>query len=84
MYTRRWCGYCFRAKRLLDDLGVRYTEVSVDGDAAAFARMKAESGRQTVPQIWINGLHVGGCDDLFGLHYTGQLEPMLAQIAPIP
>jgi glutaredoxin 3 len=77
IYTRKYCSYCVRAKRLLDDLGVSYDEIPVDGDPQAHARMKAESGQQTVPQIWINSVHVGGCDELMALHHAGRLAAML-------
>lgn len=78
MFTRQYCSYCVRAKRLLDDLGVAYEEVSVDGDADALATMKAKSGQHTVPQIWIGGTHVGGCDELMSLHSAGRLNELLA------
>lgn len=77
IFTRKYCSYCVRAKHLLDDLGITYDEVSVDGDADALATMKAESGQRTVPQIWIGGTHVGGCDELMSLHSTGRLGALL-------
>ena len=77
IYTRGWCMYCVRAKRLLDDLGVQYQEISVDGDASALQDMMEKSQRRTVPQIWIGALHVGGCDELMGLHRAGKLVPLL-------
>ena len=78
MYTRKYCSYCVRAKRLLEGMGVVYDEISVDGDADALAKMKAESGQHTVPQIWIGDTHVGGCDELMGLHSNGRLSQLLA------
>lgn len=78
MYTRAYCSYCVRAKRLLNDLGLAYQEISVDGDPEALATMKAASGRHTVPQIWIGATHVGGCDDLMRLHASGGLLNMVA------
>lgn len=77
IYTRKTCGFCFRALNLLDELGVKYHEIPVDFDAAAMKTMREKSNRRTVPQIWIGEFHVGGCDELFDLHYQGKLEPML-------
>lgn len=78
MYTRAYCSYCVRAKRLLNDLGLPYREISVDGDPEALAAMKAASGRHTVPQIWIGSTHVGGCDELMQLQASGRLLDMVA------
>lgn len=77
IYTKRFCGFCVRAKRLLDDLGVEYREVPVDTDPQAHAAMREKSGRHTVPQIWIGDRHVGGCDELFALQRSGGLVEML-------
>lgn len=79
MYTRKYCSYCVRAKHLLDQLGVAYSEVSVDGDSEALAAMKEASGQRTVPQIWIGRTHVGGCDELMSLHHSGRLQDLLAE-----
>lgn len=79
MYTRKYCPYCVHAKDLLDQLGVAYKEVPVDADAEALAAMKARSGQRTVPQIWIGNTHVGGCDELMGLHRTDRLQGLLAE-----
>ena len=79
IYTKSSCGYCASAKELLRGKGVRYTEVSVDGDRAGQAEMARKAGgRSTVPQIWIGEKHVGGCDDLYGLELAGRLDPLLA------
>ena len=79
IYTRWTCGYCYRAKRLLDMRGVEYDETSVDGDQRARAEMiQRANGRSTVPQIFIDGRHVGGCDDLFKLEESGELARLLA------
>jgi glutaredoxin 3 len=74
------CPYCHRAKRLLDDRGVSYTEIDVmtDGKLRSLMRERA-GGRTSVPQIFINGQHVGGCDDLYALDRQGQLAPLLTQ-----
>ena len=77
VYSGRLCAYCTAAKRLLDRLGVEYQEIMVDQDAQIRAEMEQRSGRQTIPQIFINGQHVGGYDDLAELHAEGKLTEML-------
>ena len=78
IYTTRFCGYCRRAKALLEHKGVRYTEIPVDGDPDRRQEMIQRSGRYTVPQIWIGQRHVGGCDDLWQLEATGELDTLLS------
>lgn len=78
IYTRKYCGYCVHAKHLFDQLGVSYEEIAVDRDQVALQRMYEQSGRRTVPQIWIGDVHVGGCDDLYSLHRSGELQQLLA------
>ncbi|MFL5347039.1 MAG: glutaredoxin 3 [Hyalangium sp.] len=78
LYTKPTCPYCVRAKQLLDSKGVRYEEIVIEGDAARRSEMIAAAhGRTTVPQIFIAGRHVGGCDDLYALEDSGQLDGML-------
>ncbi|HYJ52316.1 MAG TPA: glutaredoxin 3 [Allosphingosinicella sp.] len=78
IYTRAFCGYCTRAKRLLDEKGVAYDEVDVGADAGKRAEMiQRANGRTTVPQIFIGGRHVGGSDDLHALEHGGKLDAML-------
>lgn len=80
IYTWQLCPFCIRAKLLLWWKGVQYTEYKIDGDEAARAKMAERAGdRRTLPQIFINGKHVGGCDDLYGLNSSGQLDALLAQ-----
>lgn len=80
IYTRATCGYCFRAKRLLDMRGVAYDERPLEGDPAAFDEMVTRAGgRTTVPQIFIDGRHIGGCDDLMELERSGELGALLGQ-----
>ena len=78
MYTTRYCPYCLRAKALLEQKQAEFTEIAVDNDRALRQEMMDKSGRRTVPQIWIDDLHVGGCDELFTLNYSGQLDRLLA------
>ena len=79
IYTTPFCGYCFRAKQLLAQKGIAFAEIDVAGDAALRAEMTARAGgRRTVPQIFIGGTHIGGCDELYALDRAGRLDPMLA------
>jgi glutaredoxin 3 len=78
IYTTPTCGYCHAAKRLLTSKGASFREISVAGDPARRQEMMARSARHTVPQIFIDGTHVGGCDDLFALERAGKLDHMLA------
>lgn len=79
IYTRLYCSYCVRAKRLLQDLGHAFSEIPVDRDASALQEMKQLSGAHTVPQIWAGETHIGGCDELVALHSSGQLAGVVAQ-----
>lgn len=77
LYGTDWCGYCARARRLLDAKGAKYEEIDVDVVAGARAEMQARSGRSTIPQIFINDQHIGGSDDLYALDTAGRLDPLL-------
>jgi glutaredoxin 3 len=79
IYTTRCCGYCQAAKRLLAQKNVTYTEVDVGAEPARRGEMTTRAnGGRTVPQIFIGGHHVGGCDELYELERSGKLDPMLA------
>lgn len=79
IYTSPFCGYCWRAKRLLETKGVAFTEIDVMGDAEARAEMvQRANGGRTVPQIFIDGRHVGGSDELHALDRQGKLDALLA------
>jgi len=79
IYTTPLCGYCHAAKRLLTAKGAAYAEIDVSRDPALRAAMVQRSqGGRTVPQIFIGGVHVGGCDDLYALDRAGRLDPLLA------
>lgn len=79
IYTTPLCGYCHAAKRLLTQKGAAFTEIDVSRDPAQRAVMVERSGGgRTVPQIFIGGRHVGGCDDLHALDRAGRLDPLLA------
>jgi len=78
MYTTAWCPYCVRARRLLDAKGVRYIDIRVDAEPERRAEMEARAdGRTSVPQIFIDDLHVGGFDDMAELDVEGRLDPLL-------
>ncbi|CAN1213500.1 glutaredoxin 3 [Tumidithrix helvetica PCC 7403] len=80
IYTWRFCPFCIRAKRLLDKKEVEYIEYAIDGDEAARDAMVARGsdGLRSVPQIFINDRHIGGCDAIHDLEANGQLDPLLA------
>ena len=79
IYTTPLCGYCHAAKRLLTSKGASFTEIDVSRDPDLRATMtRRADGRRTVPQIFIAGEHVGGCDDLYALDQSGRLDPLLA------
>ena len=78
IYTKTFCPYCWRAKSLLQAKGVSFQEISVDfGGAEKEKMVQRASGRTTVPQIFIDDRHVGGCDDLYALDREGKLEQLL-------
>jgi glutaredoxin 3 len=78
MYSTGWCGYCARARALLEAKKVTFEEIDVDTPSAR-AEMITRSGRRTVPQIFIGETHVGGCDELMQLEASGRLDPLLKQ-----
>ncbi len=78
IYTWTSCPFCIRAKALLDKKGVEYTEYVLDGDEPGRAKMaQRANGRRSVPQIFINDQHIGGCDDIYALNAKGKLDPLL-------
>lgn len=79
MYATRFCPYCMRARRLLKQKQVEFEEISVSGDAALWEKMEQLSGRNTVPQIFINDEPIGGYDDMALLDSNGQLDQLLSQ-----
>ena len=78
IYTWTYCPFCIRAKALLARKGVNYQEYNIDGDEAARDKMaQRANGKRSVPQIFINERHIGGCDDIHALEANGELEPLL-------
>lgn len=78
LYSKSWCPFCVQAKRLLQSKNVSVTEIDVEREPAKMQEMVQNSGRRTVPQIWVGDTHVGGCDDLFAAEQSGQLDQLLA------
>ncbi|WP_019615460.1 glutaredoxin 3 [Psychromonas ossibalaenae] len=76
IYTTEWCPYCTRAKKLLDNKKVKYTEINVSKPAVR-AKMVALTGGTTVPQLLINDKATGGCDELYALERSGKLDKLL-------
>jgi glutaredoxin 3 len=77
MYSTRFCPFCVRARSLLENKDVGYTDIGVDSQPQLRREMMQRSGRTTVPQIWIGEKHVGGFDDLARLEQLGQLDELL-------
>jgi glutaredoxin 3 len=78
IYTWSRCPFCIRARALLTQKGVNFTEYCIDGDEMARAKMaQRANGRRSLPQIFINNQHIGGCDDLFALESRGKLDQLL-------
>ena len=79
IYTKAFCGFCSRAKALLDRKGAGFQEIDVTMDRAGFEAMVDRArGRRTVPQIFIDGKHIGGSDDIHALDRKGELDALLA------
>ena len=81
MYCTASCPFCRSAERLLLEKGAKLEKIRVDLDPVHRAEMMQKSGRHTVPQIWIGGRHVGGCDDLYALDAEGKLDPLLEALS---
>ncbi len=77
IYTKATCPFCHQAKALLSQKNVAYQEIAIDGRADKREEMITRSGRTTVPQIFIDGQHIGGCDDLYALDGRDGLDPLL-------
>lgn len=80
MYSSSYCPYCTKAKELFNKKNISFTEICVDSNPKLREEMQMKSGQRTVPQIFINGLSIGGCDDLHSLEARGQLNQLLIRI----
>ena len=79
IYTTTYCGYCHRAKMLMEKKRVAFEEINLDEQPERYEEMLSRSeGRRTVPQIFVNGLGIGGCDEIYDLERKGQLDELLA------
>jgi glutaredoxin 3 len=78
MYTTAWCGYCVRAKTLLEDRGLEYDEVRMDDDPAFREKLLEMTGRWTVPQIFLDDRPIGGYAELWALARAGELDELAA------
>jgi glutaredoxin 3 len=79
IYTTRICPYCVQAKKLFQRKNIAYQEIDVSNDPATRMQLVERTKQRTVPQIFINDQHIGGCDDLYALERQGALDPLLAQ-----
>ncbi len=77
MYSTQFCPFCVAARRLFDHHKLAFEDIAVDAQPELRQQMMRESGRNTVPQIWIGDTHIGGCDELYSLHDSGKLESYL-------
>jgi glutaredoxin 3 len=78
IYSKGFCSYCVRAKRLLESKGIEFTEYAIDMEPGKRREMIGRAnGRTTVPQIFIDGRHIGGCSDLMALEHDGKLNALL-------
>lgn len=82
MYGADWCGYCARARALLERKGVAYEEIDTDLVPGARAEARARSGKSTIPQIFIGDHSVGGADELAALEADGRLDSLLKMTEP--
>ena len=82
IYTQSWCGFCYRAKKLLESKGAAYTEIDLGVEDRTQEMIQRAGGRRTVPQIFIDGKHIGGSDELYGLEAEGKLDPLLGSGQP--
>ena len=78
MYSSHFCGFCARAEKLLVSKGVEFERINIwEVDGAKEEMLRRSGGRTSVPQVFIDGQHIGGSDDLFDLDFQGKLDPLL-------
>ena len=79
IYSKDYCPYCVKAKKLFEIKGKEYKEIDITHDPqTALKLVEMAGGRKTVPQIFINGKHIGGCDDLYALNDKGELDKIIS------
>jgi len=79
IYTTKICPYCIRAKSFLSAKGIAYREIDVSDDTETRTKLVEWTGQRTVPQIFVWGRSIGGCDDMLALHREGRFEPLLSK-----
>jgi len=79
IYIKTWCPFCAKAKKLLESKGLPYEEFDIESDSKFVTEMRERSKNHTVPQIFIDGKHIGGCDDLHEIDSTGELDNLVSQ-----
>ena len=79
MYTFTICPYCTKAKNLLNRKNIQFDEINISGDDTKLSELQAETGMATVPQIWVGSTFIGGCDDLYALDASGELDQIIAK-----
>lgn len=77
IYSSMLCGFCYRAKKLLDSKGVEYDDIDIMLTPGRRAEMMERSGRRSVPQIFVDGAHIGDCSEIYALEDAGKLDPIL-------
>ena len=77
IYTTTYCPYCVKAKALLQKKSAEFEEIKIENDEMREMMIQKSGGRKTVPQIFINGIHIGGCDDIYDLYRKGELDKLL-------
>ena len=77
LFTLAWCPFCVRARALLDRYSVTYEEIPVDRDPVRRSEVRTRSVRQTLPQLFVDGRHVGDCEEMLALDRTGRLRAIL-------
>jgi len=82
IFTTRMCPFCIMARELLEQKGIDFEDIPLDGDAERRRRLAEETGQRTVPQIFIGNVHVGGYDELAALEHGGRLDQLLAELGP--
>lgn len=81
IYSKTSCGFCRRAKTLLEEKGLDFDEILIDKERGMRDRMIEETGRRTVPQIFVEGRHVGGHDELAALEDAGRLDQLINEVS---